>query len=128
MQSVIDILGKPVNVAWSVAAERKMSELASPLLAEMELYFSCLLRKKVRFNEAAHDVNRVTVTPRLQVGFRPVMTQKCGVEEVAAEDAPPLADFPIVNPAAFVPRWLHIDFHGGQWVGDFGFDLSEQVI
>jgi hypothetical protein len=50
MQATAEILGKKVLVEWSAAADKAMGSLASPLLVEMELYFSCLIRKMVRFN------------------------------------------------------------------------------
>jgi hypothetical protein len=88
----------------------------------MELYFSCLVRKQVRFHEAADNLpgESVAVNDRLRVRFRPVMTQSCHVDEIAGE-APPLTDFPVVNPAAFVPHWLRIDYRNGQWQGEFGY-------
>ena len=119
MQATIAILNKPVRVEWSESAEAALARLAEPLSAEMELYFSCLLRKKVRFGAAAHSSVFVPVSPRLQVAFRPVMTKAC---QVGGEyDTAPLEDFPIVKPAAFVPRWLKIDHRHGQWEGEFGF-------
>jgi hypothetical protein len=120
MQATIRILGKTVQIDWSHAAEAELAKRSAPLSVEMELYFSCLLRKKVRFDEQAHSREFLPVTPRLQVAFRPVMTRVCTSESF--EDAPPLDDFPITNPAAFVPHWLKIDFRHGQWQGEFGFN------
>jgi hypothetical protein len=42
------------------------------------------------------------------------------VSEVEGEE-PPITDFPITNAAAFVPRWLRIDYGGGEWSGEFGY-------
>jgi hypothetical protein len=119
MSAMVQILGKQVQVEWTRAAEVVLAQLSAPLKVEMELYFSCLLRKQVRFGEQAHSREFVPVTPQLQVAFRPVMTRVCSAAEV--EDAPPLEDFPLVNPAAFVPHWLKIDYRHGQWQGEFGF-------
>lgn len=116
---MVEILNKQVEVGWTSAAAAEMARRTEPLRVEMELYFSCLLRKKVRFDENAHSRTFLPVTPQLQVAFRPVMTKVCSAETV--EDAPPLDDFPIVNPAAFVPHWLKIDYRHGQWQGEFGF-------
>ncbi|HUX89754.1 MAG TPA: hypothetical protein VMV48_03590 [Gallionellaceae bacterium] len=117
MQATAEILGKKVLVEWSVAADKAMGALSSPLLVEMELYFSCLIRKVVRFNRNPSLQYSVSVTPRLTVGFRPVVTKACSVSEV--EDEPPLEDFQAVRPEAFVPKKLFIDFKRGQWVGEF---------
>jgi hypothetical protein len=117
MRATAEILGKEVLVEWSAAADKALGSLATPLLVEMELYFSCLLRKMVRFNRQSSLRYAVAVTPQLTVGFRPVMSKICRVSEVEGE--PPLEDFNIVKPEAFVPKTLFIDFKRGQWVGEF---------
>ena len=117
MQATAEILGKKIQVEWSVAADKAMATLASPLLVEMELYFSCLIRKVVRFNRTPSLQYAVSVTPMLTVGFRPVMTKVCSVSEVEGE--PPLEDFHTTKPEAFVPKKLFIDFKRGQWTGEF---------
>ena len=119
MRSTVEILNKPVQIEWSKAAESAMASRMEPLTVEMELYFSCLIRKKVRFGDKAHSREFVPVNERLGVAFRPVMTKACKVDR--ADQEAPLADFPIVNPAAFVPHWLKIDYRHGVWEGEFGY-------
>ncbi len=119
MQATVKILGKSVRVECSKSAERALSALTRPLAVEMELYFSCLIRKKVRFGDKAHSREFVPVNGQLGIAFRPVMTRACKVEDAGGEA--PLADFPIANPAAFVPHWLKIDYRDGNWQGEFGF-------
>ena len=123
MNAMVEILSKQVQVEWTRAAEAALAKLPAPLAIEMELYFSCLLRKQVRFGEQAYSRDFVTVTPQMKVAFRPVMTKVCSSESF--DDAPPLEDFPIVNPAAFVPHWLKIDYRHGQWQGEFGFSSPQ---
>lgn len=118
MEKKIDILGKRVTVSLTHAALDALSNRDKPLVAEMELYFSCLIRKKVRFRENM-DGDPVNVMDQLCVRFRPVMTKACGIDYEGSE--PPLTDFPIKKPEAFVPRWLNIDFKKDEWVGEFGF-------
>ena len=117
----ITIANKPVRLDLSSAAQQALAARNSPLYAEMELYFSCLIRYKVRFYEHATHGEGVTVSDKLIVNFRPVMTESCGKDYEG--DEPPLTDFPIVRQDAFVPKWLRIDFRHGQWHGEFG--LSE---
>lgn len=117
MQNTVEILGKKVLVEWSPSADKKLQQLDQPLSVEMELYFSCLIRKAVRFGRDAQAANFAFAAPRLKVGFRPVMTKVCKVSDV--EGAPPLEDFPIVKPEAYVPKRLTIDYKAGKWVGEF---------
>lgn len=117
MQTTIEILGKKVLVEWSASADKKLQSLAEPLLVEMELYFSCLIRKAVRFGRNSQAGNFASAAPQLQIGFRPVMTKACNVNDFESE--PPVEDFPIVKSAAFVPKRLTIDYRKGEWMGEF---------
>jgi hypothetical protein len=70
---------KILDVSLSRAAERALEQRGRPLVVEMELLFSCLLRKRVHFGEAAADATPVDA--RLAVRFKPIMTKKCSVAE-----------------------------------------------
>lgn len=122
MVTDITIANKPVKLALSPAAQQALEARSTPLYAEMELYFSCLIRFKVRFYEQASQAEGAAVSDKLIVNFRPVMTQACGKDYEG--DEPPLTDFPIVKQDAFVPKWLRIDFRHGEWHGDFGLSDS----
>ena len=117
MQATVEILGKQVVVEWSATANQQMQTLAEPLLVEMELFFSCLIRKTVRFGHEAEAASFAQASPHLKVGFRPVATRACRMSDV--EDEPPMEDFPVVKPEAFVPKRLAIDYRGGEWTGEF---------
>jgi len=91
---------------------------------EMELYFSCLIRKAVYFGRDVHAGAFANVTPNLIVGFRPVMTKSCNVNDFEIE--PPVEDFPIVKPEAFVPKRLTIDYQNSNWTGDFFLQRNVQ--
>lgn len=122
------MMGKSVKVEFSAKAERELRNRKSSLYIEMELYFSCLLRKQVRvYEKARHESGQhigddfiVKISDKLCIGFRPVMTKSCSVSSCAGEK-PPLSDFPIEKPQTFVPKWLKIDFRKGEWCGDFGY-------
>ena len=123
MVTDITLANKPLKLHLSSTAQQALAARSSPLYAEMELYFSCLIRFKVRFYEQASDGEGVAVSDKLVVNFRPVMTQVCGKDYDG--DEPPLTDFPIVKQDAFVPKWLRIDFRHGEWQGEFG--LSDAI-
>ena len=118
MDKQIELLGRKVTVTLSSAAVTALSQRDKSLVAEMELYFSCLIRKKVRFRENLEG-ELVYVIDQLSVRFRPVMTAVCGIDYEG--DEPPLTDFPIKKPESFVPHWLKLDFKKDKWIGEFGF-------
>ena len=115
----LDLGGRALELRLSAAAQRRLAA-GEPLVVEMELYFSCLIRKRVRFPAAPHaDATCVRADETLTVCFRPVMTRACAVETV--EGSPELEAFPIQRREAFLPKWLELDWRGGDWSGDFGF-------
>lgn len=111
--------GRQIRIEISAAAVRALQQREKPLMVEMELYFSCLIRKRVRFYDTGEHGHYAIATQKLRVGFRPVMTAHCSVHDI--DGPPPLTDFTIRRPESFIPRWLHIDHRHGQWTGDFGY-------
>ena len=120
----VEMMGKGIRVELSDKAKIQLLNRETPLFIEMELYFSCLLRKELRIYETLREqLEEAFVTQlsdRLHISFRPVMTKSCSVSSCEGE-APPLSDFPIKKPQAYVPKWLKIDFKKGEWCGDFGY-------
>lgn len=114
----ITLADKTVEIRLSSRATRALAERESPLLAEMELLFSCLIRKRVRFRELGKET-ATSVSDRLSVRFRPVMTRVCAISDLPG--SPPMDDFPIANPRPYVPHWLSIDYRRGEWLGEFGY-------
>jgi hypothetical protein len=114
----VTLANKTLEIRLSKKAERALADYPSPLLVEMELLFSCLIRKRVRFGALTGE-NAIPASDRLWVRFRPVMTRVCAVSSVA--DTPPLDDFPIADMRPYVPRWLTIDYRRGEWSGEFGY-------
>lgn len=120
----VTMLGKQIQVEISASAKQQLGKRKSPLFIEMELYFSCLIRKQLRVYEQQHDLvdDRFSssVNDYLQISFRPVMTKACSIS--SCEDGkPPLSDFPIKKPKSYIPKWLRIDYKKGAWCGDFGY-------
>lgn len=112
--------GRDIDLTLSSTAEAALARAGRPVIAEMELYFSCLIRKRVRFPAAAHaDAQCIALDDHLTVCFRPVMTRACSMDAVAGK--PELEAFPIHRPEAFLPKWLQLDFRRGGWSGEFGY-------
>jgi len=124
MKQTIHMIGKSIELELSRAAEKQMAIQQDKVCVEMELYFSCLLRKQVNIKEKIDSDFSVIVSDRLELGFRPVMTQSCSV--ASCEGAPPpVSDFPIVKPERYVPHWVKLDYRKGQWTGEFGYQDQE---
>jgi hypothetical protein len=117
----VQLGNRPLQVRLSSRAAAALANQREPLAIELELYFSCLLRKRVNFLAARRDgvTLHAPLSEQVEVSFRPVMTKHCTVGEVV--DAPDVETFPLQRVEAFTPRWLELDHDGESWRGDFGF-------
>lgn len=120
---------RKITLITTKAAERQLSQRGNPLDVQMELLFSCLIRKRVLFRSP----EGVTIFPmangdeRVNICFRPVMTKVCMVSDVDALPDLELEDFPVQRAEAFMPRWLQLDYRKGQWQGEFGWLGAERM-
>lgn len=110
---------RTVAISLSRSAEKALAERHGPLFVEMELYFSCLIRKQVLFHEQQRQSDSVTVNDKLSVSFHPVMTSSCMIAEADAE--PAKSDFDMVRRDCFTPKWLKLDYKKGRWTGEYGY-------
>lgn len=126
--------GKAMKVKLSEAARRESQSLSTSLLIEIQVYFSCMLGKRLafyadqpfpgaceldiqQFSELINDSQ--CLTDKLFVRFNTVMTASCPVADY--DGPPPVTDFPIPNKKPYVPDWLSIDFRNGIWCGEYGW-------
>jgi hypothetical protein len=117
--AVVTINGRAVAVEWSRAAAQALAERSGPLFVELELLFSCLVRKSVHFHDAPPDGEAVAVTETLRLGFRPVTAEACKMELAERLGRQPVTA--IDTPAArrLAPRRVWIDHAHGAWCGEF---------
>ena len=120
MEKTVVVGDRPLSLTISKRAQAQLDRRASALLLELELYFSCLVRKRVYVREQfdARDVH--SVSDKLRVRFRPVVTETCAMRDVE-RDNPPVKDMPIVHPERYFPHWLTLDYVRGEWLAEFGY-------
>jgi len=130
---------KAVEIQLSKSAGDAGKKLGSVLLIEMQIYFSCLLGKRLAFYsetplkgawQLSADEFAVVLkdaqqlSENLYVRFNTVMTKDCPVGDYIGP--PPVTDFTINNQKPYVPNWLNIDFKDGQWTGQYGWNASDK--
>lgn len=115
----IRIDDRPVEVCLSPRAASALAARWRPLVAEMQLFFSCTIVKRVHFHDG-NDAGTVAVDDRLRVGFRPLIKQVCDKETLFAGGGD-ITDFPIVDEARFIPKRLKLDYRQGEWRGTFEY-------
>ncbi len=111
---------QPITVSWTRRAERQLQRLDRPLLAEMQLYFSCVVKKRVLFHQQLprDELQLMPVNDRLQVAFRAVQATSCDPLEFAA-NYPVQQEFETPGASKMHPKSLQIDYRDGDWLGEF---------
>ena len=108
-----------LRVEWTDRANRVLQTRPQPLIIEMQLYFSCVVKKRVLF----HDNSNLDVTDvnnSMKIAFRSIQSAACDPEEFAKNyPVGRVLDSPVVT--KMIPSRLSIDFHQGQWQGEFGY-------
>ncbi len=121
--TTFELFGKPVRYSITRRAQKALAQREQPLWVEMELYFSCLVRKQVRTYSQAptHEqiMEPIEIGNNLNISFRPVVTEHCSISDV--EDKPALNTMPVEKPSRMVPKWFKLDHQSGKWLGEFGY-------
>jgi hypothetical protein len=141
MKKILTFHSKDIDIQLSAAAEKQSKSLASTLVIEIQIYFSCLLGKRLAFYSYDNIDNTYpldketfteilsdsqTVTENINLRFNTVMTKSCSVSEQTGP--PPVTDFKIANQRPYVPNWLTIDYENGIWSGKYGWDKGNKKI
>lgn len=117
--ATVSINGKPMAVEWTRSAANQLAQRAHPLVVELELYFSCLVKKFVHFHEEAPQRATIAVTDKLHLFFHSVTSMACTMD--VAEQLGRQPEIEIDTPAArkFAPKRIRLDFSKGQWQANF---------
>ncbi|GAB5604289.1 hypothetical protein [Sideroxyarcus sp. TK5] len=119
LNNTVEINGRPVSVEWSKAAARELAQRAQPLVVELELYFSCLVKKFVHFHETAPQCDTVPVNDKLAVFFRPVTSTACSFEVADRLGRQPEIELDTPNVRKIAPKRVKLDFVRGAWQGNY---------
>ncbi|MBI4997938.1 MAG: hypothetical protein HZC22_13815 [Rhodocyclales bacterium] len=117
----ITINHRPVIVEWTPAATLELERRAAPLYVELELYFSCLVKKFVHFREDSRGRPAVPVGNGLHLYFRPVTSTACSFEVAERLGRQPEMDIESAALGRVAPKRVFIDHVAGKWRGSFKF-------
>lgn len=110
---------KKTSIHLSRKAKKALAQLNYPLIVECEMYFSCLIRKRVLFSKSPgqHAIPIPQQEKNIQLYFRPIMTKTCSLSDTAA--TPETEAFPIKKPEPFMPKKVTIKIKKGKWIGEY---------
>ena len=106
-----------IHVLWTQRAEQAFSLRTTALIVEMQIYFSCVIKKRVLFHEQT-DLESLPITENISISSRAVQSDNCSAEEFA-RNFPVKQELTSRNAKKMYPRQLKIDYKNQQWLGDF---------
>jgi hypothetical protein len=118
-RETVRINQRDVEVSWTERAERALQDGRQPLIVELQLYFSCVVQKRVLFHEDV-DFDTTVVNNRLEIAFRPIASAVCDPREFALSH-PAGKDLSQGVAARMIPRVVEIDYRQGNWEGQFSY-------
>lgn len=119
LNKTIEINGRPVSVEWTKSAARELTRRTQPLVVELELYFSCLVKKFVHFHETPPQRDTIPVSDKLAVFFRPVTSTACSFEVADRLGRQPEVELDTANVRKIAPKRVKLDFVRGVWQGNY---------
>ncbi len=111
---------REVEVSWTGRADRALQRRNQALVVELQLYFSCVVKKRVLFHQhaVAYDCSRVS--DKIELTFQPISSAVCDPREFAA-NYPQGKNLSAGKAARMVPRVVKIDYRRGNWEGQFHY-------
>lgn len=113
----VPLRGGELTVRWTRRAERRLRERGAPLPVQMQLYFACVLMKRVLFPEQRPE-DGVEVDGRFLVSLSTVESDRCDPLTFAAHH-PASRTLQSAGAARMRARLLQIDHRKGRWEGEF---------
>ncbi len=117
--TTVSVNGKPVIVVWTRSAAQKLADRSHPLVLELELYFSCLVKKFVHFHDEAPARATIQVADKLQLYFRAVTSTACTMDAAETLGRQPEIELETAAVRRLAPKRVRLDFAKGQWAAAF---------
>ena len=113
----IDISGKKMDIMYSKRAEIALQKRTKPLIAELQLYFTCVVQKRVNFHEHS-DLETISTHSKLEIAYHTVQSNVCDPVEFA-EKHPVKKELKSKGAQKMRPSLFQIDYKNGEWFGEF---------
>lgn len=113
----IAIRGKTMSIMYSKRAEKALAKRKQPLIAELQLYFTCVVQKRVSFHEHT-ELDTVAANSKLEILYHVVQSNACEPVEFATKH-PIKKELTSKAAKSMRPSLFKLDIRNGEWIGDF---------
>lgn len=104
-----------LDIAMTPAAAKVLEDSHHALYVDVRLYFGCLAKKAIVFDESFEPKEQYKINSKLFVRYQSLISNGCKIDGSETE-------YRLTPKQMGRLRWLKIDYKNGQWVGDFGLD------
>lgn len=119
LKDSIDIRGKKMSIMYSKRAEKALEQRQNSLIAELQLYFTCVVQKHVVFHEHSNsNLETINTNHKLKIAYHTVQSNDCDPVEFAAKH-PVKQELKSKGAQSMRPSLLKVDYKNGKWMGDF---------
>ena len=115
----IVINDRPLLVEWTPRAQRELDRRTRPLYVEMELYFSCMVKKYIHFREQPRNETSIHLNEKFAIYFRPVTSTGCSMELAADLGRQPEIELHNEAVSRMAPKRIFVDFKNKHWRGEY---------
>lgn len=117
-RATVGLRGGELTIRWTSRAERALRRTrGDPLPVEMQLYFACVVKKRVLFPDRA-PAHAVAVAERFFVHLTTVESDRCDPVSFAA-NYPVKGELTSAAANRMRARELLLDYRLGKWQGEF---------
>ena len=113
------VADRQISITLSPAAAQGLATRTTPLVAEAEIMFSCLIGKRLIFRDASPDLLSWPVHDSLHVAVRPVRYELCHPD--GGGTVPAEVEFAVADLIGLLPASFDIDVADTEWTGSFSF-------
>ena len=109
--------GKAFVIKYTKRAKKALQTRNTPLIIEMQIYFSCVVQKRVLFHDT-YDHDTVSVNEKIAVAIRSVESESCD-PEYYANNHPEKRALDSSSAKKMTARELIFDYKDNNWIGNF---------
>jgi hypothetical protein len=113
-----ELSGYPIDVHLTQRATQGLSQLSIPLTVEMQLYFSCVVKKRVLIHSSDTQQTYQPAYENLYIKFTCVQADSCSPEEFASH-YPGKKQLTAPANMKMHARALYIDYKDNEWLAHY---------
>lgn len=112
-----DMDGKPFVIRYTKRARKAFQERTKLLTVEMQIYFSCVVQKRVLFHDS-YEGDKTSVNDELAISLRVVQSDRCD-PVTFAKSHPEKRELHSTGAKKMSAKELILDYKNDAWIGNF---------